>query len=239
MISQFKLSPRARAAARQGADRYPLLGFNALTGKFNRDKCEVDLSGVRYIALMSSQSWGWLTFKDGRPVKIVGFVEDENFVPPEREDLGNLDKSRWPTGLDGTPSDPWSELGSIDLLNPTSGEVLRFEQTSWLGRSAITGFGRMYEQAGPFHPGQYPVVELGAEAVRTKTGRKFKPTFLIVGWVAAGPAAAPTLASDAPLQIGGPAASDGDLVDTSEMPPALPDEAYQPDEMAGWEPVPC
>src|SRR5918995_1319500 len=141
-----KLSPRAIAAARQGADRNPLLGFNCLTGRYNRDKSEVDLTGVSHVALMNTQSWGWISFPDGKPHKIVGLVEDDNFVRPEREELGDNDHSKWPLGLDGTPSDPWSELGSIDLLNSTTGEVLTFEQGSWLGRNAIARFGMMYEQ---------------------------------------------------------------------------------------------
>ena len=55
-----KLSPRARAAAKQGADRNPITGFNCVTGKHIRDKAEIDLSGVSFLAIMASQKWGWL-----------------------------------------------------------------------------------------------------------------------------------------------------------------------------------
>ena len=41
-----KLSPRARAAAREGTDQSPRLGFNCLTGDYSRDKNKFDPSGV-------------------------------------------------------------------------------------------------------------------------------------------------------------------------------------------------
>ncbi len=79
---------------------------------------------MSFLAIMASQKWGWLKFGwDGKPHKIVGLVEDENFTPPERHELGDLDESLWPTGLEGSRTDPWKEVGSIDLVNLETGRA--------------------------------------------------------------------------------------------------------------------
>ena len=233
MNAQFKkLSPRARAAAKQGADRNPITGFNCQTGKYIRDKAEIDLSGVSFLAIMASQKWGWLKFgADNKPVKIVGLVEDENFIPPERHELGDLDESLWPIGLSGKPDDPWKEVGSFDLVNLATGECVTFEQSSWLGRDAITQFGKSYELMAPSRPGQLPVVQLGTAVKKTTKGTKYRPTFTIVGWMPNGanesePSPAIENAKVPLVQIEGPDDRIEDAPD-DELPPLPPLEAYE------------
>ena len=84
---------------------------------------------------------------------------------------------------------------------------MTFEQSSWLGTKSITQFGKSYETMAPSHPGQYPIVQLGAASKKTKTGNKFRPTFTIVGWMPNGasePEPVPVSGPDKPLQITGP-----------------------------------
>ena len=105
------------------------------------------------------------------------------------------------------------------------------EQSSWLGRDAITQFGKSYEKMAPSHPGQDPVVKLGAAVKKTTKGTKYRPTFTIVGLDAerhqrAGAGASIRGAPISRLQITGPDDRVEDGPD-DELPPLPPLSAYE------------
>ena len=51
---------------------------------------------------------GWIKFleKGQQPERKMGPVFS-GFVPPGREELGDLDEAQWEIGLSGKPTDPW------------------------------------------------------------------------------------------------------------------------------------
>ena len=145
-------------------------------------------------------------------------MEDENYVAKERSELGDNDKSLWPIGLNGEEDDPWKPIVSLDFLHSETGEVFSLEHSAWQVRDALTRFGLAFEAAAPFHPNQYPVVELGSEVRQTSRGRKFRPTLRVVGWVPIGELQE-ALEGLKPLAITGPADQPEEDGDGRDEPP--------------------
>ena len=60
---------------------------------------------------------------------------------PDREELGDLDKTQWEAGPDKTPRDPWRNTRFVYLVDPHSAEALTYSTSSWGGREAVINLG--------------------------------------------------------------------------------------------------
>jgi hypothetical protein len=79
-----------------------------------------------FVCLADATMIGWVRFrKDAPPDRIMGRWCDD-FVMPEREELGDLDQSKWETGLDNKPADPWQHTIYLVLQKPTTQEFFTF-----------------------------------------------------------------------------------------------------------------
>jgi len=140
--------------------------------------------GTEFIAHAIGWIKSWIKFVDGEVVerKIYRIAMGER--PPEREDLGDLDKDQWPEGIDGQPADPWSLHYLLPLEKISDGDVVIFTTSSIGGRRAVADLCAAYAKrtAKRASCGQ-PIVTLGtAEMPTRKFGKVLRPQFVIVGW---------------------------------------------------------
>jgi hypothetical protein len=128
---------------------------------------------------------GWVKWQAGKPVQYI--MRQPGKQLPKRSELGELDESAWEPGPDGKPRDPFQNSRFVYLLDPVSAEMLTFPTSSSGGRSAVINLAdQIKRMRGLGHPDALPIVELGAEPMQTRYGRKSKPVFKIVRWYGGG-----------------------------------------------------
>jgi hypothetical protein len=136
--------------------------------------------GTEFVAHISQWARGWVKFVDSKPAEQrIGLVR-EGFKVAEREELGDLDETKWEKDATGKPRSPWSEQSYLPLENVATSEVLVFVSGSAGGRKAIARLGKTY--AINRHCGQ-PIIKLSVSSYRHKEfGKSFTPEFKIIGW---------------------------------------------------------
>jgi hypothetical protein len=158
-----------------------ILKFNK--GDFLIGKDELIPLGSEFLAHAAAWTKTWIKFVDGKVADRKLYRVARGEVPPEREELGDLDQSIWPAGLDGKPSDPWVYQYLLPLENMESGEVLIFVTPSIGGQRAVREVCDKF--AKRTKKGEYgqPIIKLGtAEMPSKKYGKVPRPAFEIVGW---------------------------------------------------------
>src|SRR5262245_61270622 len=63
--------------------------------------------GATFLAHTIGWTKAWLKFIDSKLVERKMYRAAKGQVPPEREELGDLDQTKWPT-IDGKKADPWN-----------------------------------------------------------------------------------------------------------------------------------
>ena len=137
--------------------------------------------GREYIARVQHWVRGWVKFKGGALVESrVGRVADGYIVPP-RDQLDELDETKWENDPAGNPKDPWCQQSYLPLEDIESGEIVTFVSGSSGGRGAISKLcGRAAKHLASM--GQ-PRVNLAVESYKHRAfGRIEKPSFIITGW---------------------------------------------------------
>jgi hypothetical protein len=126
---------------------------------------------TEFIAVCDQTLVGWIKFSGEEgvpPTRIMGLLYG-GFVKPDREELGDLDQSKWPIGLSGLPDDPWKHQQYLVLQNADTKEFFTFVTQSKTGRSAVGTLLRHYERM------RKPVVRLQTGGFPHRDER--------VGWV--------------------------------------------------------
>jgi hypothetical protein len=98
---------------------------------------EVVPLGTKYIAHVVGWTKCWVKFVDGEVADRKTYRVAYGERPPEREDLDDLDRDKWPEGLDGSPADPWLYQFLLPLEDLASGEIAIFATSSAGGRRAL------------------------------------------------------------------------------------------------------
>jgi hypothetical protein len=137
--------------------------------------------GTRMVAVKTAASW--VRWENKRPVEHITREKGKQF--PVREDLSMWeDKSAWEVGLSGDVEDPWRNTRYVYLISPETMEAYTFSTSSAGGRNAVRDLGdniaRVRKMRG--NPNLVPLVELSAEVMPTKYGKKSKPVFKIIEW---------------------------------------------------------
>jgi len=102
---------------------------------------------------------------------------------PKREELPDLDQSKWPPGLSKEPSDPWRDTRYLHLIDQQSGADFTFVTESYGGRTAIKELKQQIANVRRAHPSALPIVALGSVQWDTDYGRQWRPQFVVVDWV--------------------------------------------------------
>ena len=140
--------------------------------------------GTEYIAHAVGWTKCWIKFVDGGVVERKTYRVAYGERPPEREDLDDLDRDKWPEGLDGNPADPWVYQYLLPLEHLPSGEVVIFVTSSAGGRRAVADLCSAYaKRVGKRANCGQPIVKLAKAEMPTKKIRQgARPYFEIIGW---------------------------------------------------------
>jgi hypothetical protein len=172
-------------AAAENAERVikgTLLKFGDWRWTKGKEGTEVE-EGTTLVAVSTAAAWG--KWHGGKPVQYL--MRQPGKRLPDRDELGELDKTKWELGPDGQPKDLWQNTRFVYLVDPVSAEAYTFVTASWGGRQAVNDLAEQIQRVRFGRPGASPLVELRAEPWMTKFGRKSKPFFKVVGWRGGGP----------------------------------------------------
>jgi hypothetical protein len=140
--------------------------------------------GTKYIAHVVGWTKCWVKFVDGEVADRKTYRVAYGERPPEREDLDDLDRAKWPEGLDRNPADPWVYQYLLPLEHLPSGEIVIFVTPSAGGRRAVADLCSTYaKRVGKNANCGQPIIKLGKVDMPTKKfGKVPRPQFEIVGW---------------------------------------------------------
>jgi hypothetical protein len=102
-----------------------LFAFNGSTGRHRTllDNTEVR-AGTQFKAFLHETRKGWIKFNPDGPPEVRMVRIDDSKGEITREELGDLDESLWPIGLNGQPESPWKEQYAMPMeLNDAGGEL--------------------------------------------------------------------------------------------------------------------
>jgi hypothetical protein len=137
------------------------------------------INGKRVITEVDRMAYGWRMWRDGRIVaEEIGFVNG-NFRPKSREELGELDETKWPSGPSGEPTDPWQFVFLLRFRSD-EGETFIWAASSYGAKKAAQRLAGAFSARGKR---SLPIVELNVGSYRHPTyGKVLTPQFNIVGW---------------------------------------------------------
>jgi hypothetical protein len=161
--------------------------FDGKDGKFTYEDTGEEIGpDSDFIALCDETLVGWIKFyHDGEtsPDRIQGLLYD-GFAMPPRDDLGDLDRSKWELGLDGQPADPWQHQMNLVLQTPGTHELATYRTTNKTGRRAVGNLLKHYDRMRRKDDDHYPVVRLKVSGYNHKderVGWVHTPVFAVVG----------------------------------------------------------
>jgi hypothetical protein len=162
-----------------------LIKFSGKSNKFCTVDDGSDIEDVDYIALCPETLIGWIKFSgdDSPPERVMGLLY-EGFQMPKREELGDLDQTQWPAGLNNAPQDPWLHQMALPLMNATTQELLVFTTLNETGRRTVGRLLQHYERMLRLNSDELPVVRLkvgGFNHRDPRVGWVSTPQFAIVG----------------------------------------------------------
>jgi hypothetical protein len=151
-------------------------------GKFYIQDDEVRI-GAEYVAHPSKLTLCWIKFSGGEVADRRFGKAAEGYRPPEREELGDRDESKWERGLDGKPKDPWSFQHLLPLENPENGEVVIFTTSSVGGEIGVKELVREWARRAKKGSRALPIVKLATMDMNTKKyGAVPRPYFPVIAW---------------------------------------------------------
>jgi hypothetical protein len=149
-------------------------------GEYSLDKVFVPL-GTEYRFYAKSWVQVWINF--GPPVEQRIYQVTKGQKAPDRNTLGDLDQSKWPTGLDGRIKDPWVKQFLIQFENVETGELCAFRTSSSGGRRAVAELCQLCAFRSKRGEPSVPIIKLASTSFQTKNyGKIAKPQFDIVEW---------------------------------------------------------
>lgn len=148
-------------------------------GRYKVDKIQDLPPGGRYCAV--NVATVWVRWADKKPAEHLITTPGQHH--PERDELGDLDQSKWPMGLNGQPDDPWKDTRYVHLVNQKTGADYTFVTDSHGGRRAVGDLKSQIANIRNEHRQALPIIELGSVSWKTKFGSALRPAFHVVSWV--------------------------------------------------------
>jgi hypothetical protein len=177
--SQDPFEQLANAMAQAGKPLKCLKG-RWLSGHGNEERSE---DGVKLIADVPGLMMGWRKWTDKKIVSTaIGSVAD-NYRPPQRNELDDLDDAQWERDHNGQPKDPWS-FGFYLRLIGLDGEEYVYSAISNGARRAVCDLVKEFtrrRKKDPVHC--FPLVQLATDFYKHKIyGRIDVPKLQVVEW---------------------------------------------------------
>jgi hypothetical protein len=174
----YEPNPWLDAAAEAAGELGKILKF--AKGKYFCGEAEVPL-GSEFVAHVDQIARGWSRFIDKKVSdRRIGKLADR-FAVPRREELGDLDESKWERASNGEPRDPWALQWYLPLVALGTDELSTFITGSNGGDGAIRTLCGAYGRR--LAVGALPIVALKSVSYRhSEFGMIDKPAFEIVDW---------------------------------------------------------
>jgi hypothetical protein len=167
--------------------------FNGQTGVFSYGDIKEPVDqATKFVARCDQCLIGRMKFNGaGSAPDRRGALWHETFELPPREELGDLDQSKWEPGLDGQPRDPWLEFVELILLQGE--DVCCFGTQSVTGIRAIRTLLRHYVKMKRKWNGRevYPIVQLVPGSYKKGVQTVHVPVLTICGETSAADPATP------------------------------------------------
>jgi hypothetical protein len=157
--------------------RGPLIKFADWQWTIGKEATPIG-KGTQFI--VEGAAAAWVKWANGKPAEYR--LREPGKCMPLRDELGDLDQSRWELGPDNKPRDPFQDSRFAYLVSTNTAECFTFSTSSWGGREAVAKLGDAIARMRSVYPSAAPIVELEGAAMPTKYGRKSKPVFKIVTW---------------------------------------------------------
>lgn len=170
------------AAAMRDAGSQKMLKF--VKGDYFCDGKEVE-RGTQLIAHVVGWRQDWVKFWDRKRVERRMYRVTRGEIPPERNQLPDLDQTQWQIGIDGkNPSDPWSLQYLLPMENSETNEAMIFVTRSTGGRVAISELVNKYASRSRREPGVgQPLIRLQKTMMPTGSyGNVIRPLFEVVSF---------------------------------------------------------
>jgi hypothetical protein len=174
---------------RQDVDALPA---NAVVLKYDGQKniwhCKgssMDLTGTLMACLGHKMAHGWVKFvnKEATDRKISWIYDDL----PLREELGDMDQSKWLPGLDGKPQNPWLLSYYVPLYDLETKTQFVWITNNKGGKAEVKNIRGLFAGGLRDNPPEclmVPVVELQGREIHTKFGSTvFWPQLWVDRWV--------------------------------------------------------
>jgi hypothetical protein len=150
-------------------------------GEYFLDKEEVPLESEFKV---HTREWVqvWINF-DTRPIiqKIYRVARGQK--APERESLGDLDKSKWQLGFNSQLKDPWVLQYLVPFESLETGEIVAFRASSFGGRRAIAELASLCAFKSKRGEPSLPTIKLDKSSFTSKNyGKVQQPAFTIIGF---------------------------------------------------------
>jgi hypothetical protein len=145
---------------------------------------ELDVGGQQLVADLDNLMTGWRRWWEQRITDQVVGVVAENFKPPQRNDLGDLDDSKWERDPTGKPKDPWQFGFFLRLVDPETDEAFAWSATSHGAKRAVGDLVKAFTRRRKKHPAEcIPLIRLSTDFYKHQAyGRVDTPLLEIVGW---------------------------------------------------------
>ena len=168
-------------AAQEDAGFEKLLKFKK--GTYECDSAEVPM-GTQYVCHCVGWTKAWIKFIDAKVVERRMYRVAEGKRVPDREELDDLDRNKWPVGPDGrTPSDPWVYQHLLPMEDK-NGDIVVFATSSIGGKRAVADLCKSYaRRVSRTGQSDSPVIKLSEAVMPTRAfGDVPRPHFEIIGW---------------------------------------------------------
>jgi hypothetical protein len=143
-----------------------------------KDKAAMD-PHEEFVAVGTKRAWTkWV---EGTRERVI--IQQPDVRYPDRDELDDLDKEKWPLGLAGTPTDPWVDARYVTLMNPKTARVDTFITRSMGGARGVIELSKAIARCRSAVPGAPPVVKLATAPWPTRYGLKSRPRFEVIRWV--------------------------------------------------------
>ena len=164
-----------------------LVKFSKLGEFLKGQDLDVIPDGTTAVAAGDLALRGFIHWRDNKPVEQRLVLLSSGARLPERDELGNLDKSEWPKDSNGNPRDPWQPVLYVPMMLMDEGELFTFTTGSTSGINSTHKLLRHYAYHARRHPDDYPVVKLTKSFFIPKKdpsiGKVLFPDFMPAGWV--------------------------------------------------------
>jgi len=150
-------------------------------GEYFLEKKEITL-GTQFKVYTKSLVHVWINF--GPPVEQRIYQIAKGQKAPDRETLGDLDKSEWEIGLNDEPKDPWVKQFLLPFEFINTGDRVTFRTSSGGGKRAVAELCSLCAFRSKRGDPSIPVIKIESTTFPGKkgVGRVHKPQFDIVRW---------------------------------------------------------